>query len=113
MKLRDIAHCRAGDKGNTLNVSVIAYDERDYALLAREVTVERVRAAYGPLVTGRITRYELPRLGALNFVLEGALAGGVTTSLAADPHGKSLSALMVQMEISPPPRPSPSSGGGG
>jgi phage tail sheath gpL-like len=104
MILRDIAHCRAGDKGDTLNVSVIAYDERDYAFLAQEVTVERVRAAFGPLVKGRITRYDLPNLGALNFVLEGALAGGVTTSLAADPHGKTLSALLVAMVLPERPR---------
>ncbi len=99
MKLREIAHCRAGDKGDTLNVSVIAYDEADYAFIEREVTVERVRAAYGPLVRGRVSRYALPKLGALNFVLEGALAGGVTTSLAADPHGKSLSAVMVEIDL--------------
>jgi hypothetical protein len=99
VKLRDIAHCRAGDKGDTLNVSVIAYDEADYAFLEREVTVERVREAYGALVRGRITRYALPKLGALNFVLEGALSGGVTTSLAADPHGKSLSAVMVNIDL--------------
>lgn len=99
MKLREIAHCRAGDKGDTLNVSVIACDEGDYAFIEREVTVERVRAAYGALVRGRITRYALPNLGALNFVLEGALAGGVTTSLAADPHGKALSAIMVDIDL--------------
>jgi hypothetical protein len=99
MKLREIAHCRAGDKGDTLNVSVIAYDERDYPYLAEFVTVERVRAAYGALVTGAITRYEVPNIGALNFVLEGALAGGVTTSLSADPHGKSLSALLVNLDL--------------
>jgi hypothetical protein len=99
VKLRDIAHCRAGDKGDTLNVSVIAFDEGDYAFLEREVTVERVREAYGALVRGRITRYTLPKLGALNFVLEGALAGGVTTSLAADPHGKTLSAIMVDIDL--------------
>lgn len=99
MKLRELAHCRAGDKGDTLNVSVIAFDERDYPYLAEVVTVERVRAVYGALVTGPITRYELPNIGALNFVLEGALGGGVTTSLSADPHGKSLSALLVDLDL--------------
>jgi hypothetical protein len=103
MKLAELAHCRAGDKGDTLNVSVIAYDEADYAFLAREVTVARVRAAYAGVVRGAITRYELPGLGALNFVLEGALAGGVTTSLAADPHGKTLSSVMLDIDLPEPP----------
>lgn len=102
MKLREIAHCRAGDKGNTLNVSVIAHDERDYRLLQDHVTVARVRGAYGTLVQGKIERYELPNIGALNFVLHGALAGGVTTSLSSDPHGKSLSAVMVNIELPEP-----------
>jgi hypothetical protein len=99
MKLREFAHARAGDKGNTLNVGVVCYDERDFALLARELTTERVRAAYGPLVKGNIRRYELPLIGALNFVLEEALAGGVTTSLSIDPHGKSLSSLMLEIDL--------------
>jgi len=102
MKLREIAHCRAGDKGNTLNVSVIAYDERDYPWILAEVTVERVRAAYGALVKGRVERYEMPLIGALNFVLHEALAGGVTTSLSTDPHGKSLSAVMVNIDLPEP-----------
>ena len=73
MKLREIAHCRAGDKGNTLNISVIAHDERDFRLLQDQVTIERVRGAYGNLVKGKIERYELPNIGALNFVLHDAL----------------------------------------
>lgn len=99
MKLREIAHARAGDKGNTLSVGVICYDERDYQTLVRELTVERVRAAYAPLVKGQIRRYELPLIGAVNFVLEEALAGGVTTSLSPDPHGKSLSSLMLDIDL--------------
>ena len=102
MKLREIAHCRAGDKGNTLNVSVIAFDERDFRLLQDQVTVERVRNAYAGLVKGRIERYELPNIGALNFVLHDALAGGVTTSLSSDPHGKSFSAIMVNIDLPEP-----------
>ena len=102
MKLREIAHCRAGDKGNTSNISVIAYDERDFRLLQDQVTIERVRSACAGLVTGKIERYELPHIGALNFVLHGALAGGVTTSLSSDPHGKSFSAIMVNIDLPEP-----------
>jgi hypothetical protein len=102
VKLREIAHCRAGDKGNTSNVSVIAHDERDFRLLQDQMTIERVRSAYAGLVTGKIERYELPNIGALNFVLHGALAGGVTTSLSPDPHGKSFSAIMVNIDLPEP-----------
>ncbi|HTD91034.1 MAG TPA: hypothetical protein VK663_10260 [Burkholderiales bacterium] len=102
MKLREIAHCRAGDKGNTLNVSVIAYDERDFRWLQDQLTLERVRSAYANLVKGKIERYELPHIGALNFVLHDALAGGVTTSLSSDPHGKSFSAIMVNIDLPEP-----------
>ena len=69
MKLREIAHARAGDKGDTSNISVIAYDERDYPLLERHVTAERVREHFAGIVRGEVTRYELPLIGALNFVL--------------------------------------------
>ena len=99
MKLREIAHCRAGDKGNTLNVSVIAHDERDFRLLQDQVTIERVRGVYGALVKGNIERHELPNIGALNFVLHDALAGGVTTTLRLDIHGKSLSSVMVDIDL--------------
>ena len=99
MKLRAIAHTRTGDKGDTSNISVIAYDERDFAILARHVTAERVRAHLGAIVQGEITRYELPGIGALNFVLRGALGGGVTRSLALDPHGKSLSSALLDLDI--------------
>ena len=99
MKLRAIAHSRTGDKGNTSNISVIAYDERDFPRLARHVTAERVRAHFGEMIDGDVVRYELPGIGALNFVLRGALGGGVTRSLALDPHGKSLSSALLDLEI--------------
>lgn len=99
MKLRAIAHSRTGDKGNTSNISVIAFDGRDYPLLARHVTAERVRAHLSAIINGEVTRYELPGIGALNFVLRGALGGGVTRSLALDPHGKSLSSAVLDLEI--------------
>ncbi len=103
MKLRDLAHSRAGDKGNEANVSVIAFRQEDYLHLVRHVTAELVKAHFGPIVKGAVTRYELPKLGALNFVLQEALGGGVTRSLGLDPHGKCLSSLILEMDI-PEPR---------
>ena len=99
MKLREIAHSRTGDKGNTSNISVIAYDEKDYPLLEKHVTAERVKAHFAEIVEGEVTRYELPGIGALNFVLRGALAGGVTRSLALDAHGKGLSSAILNLDI--------------
>ena len=98
-KLYDLAHCRAGDKGDTSILSLIAYRAEDYALLAERVTVEAVRAHLDGIVQGDIRRYELPQLGALQFVCTHALGGGVTTSLALDAHGKSLSFALLEMEI--------------
>lgn len=103
MRLHELAHSRTGDKGDVANVSIIAYDLADYALLQQEVTVERVRAQLAGIVRGEILRYDLPALGALNFVLYGALGGGVTRSLALDSHGKSLSGLLLGMELRAPP----------
>ena len=99
MKLYDIAHSRAGDKGNISTISVIAYNEDDYPLLERLVTVERVMALFQGVGVTAVQRYELPCMGALNFVLHDALGGGVTRSLALDMHGKSLSGLMLEMEL--------------
>ena len=97
--LRELAHSRTGDKGDTSNISLIAYERADYPLLARYVTAERVREHFAGIVCGGVTRYELPRLGALNFVMEGALGGGVTRTLALDAHGKSLSSALLSMAI--------------
>jgi hypothetical protein len=99
MKLREIAHSRTGDKGDISNVSVIAFDMKDYALIARHVTAERVKAHYSDIVKGDVTRYELPQLGALNFVMRSALGGGVTRSLALDTHGKCLGSAILDMEV--------------
>lgn len=99
MLLRDIAHARAGDKGDISCISVIAYDAADYPRLAREVTVDRVRAHFAGIARGAVRRYELPGLGALNFVLEGALGGGVTRSLALDAHGKCLASKMLEIDL--------------
>lgn len=97
--LRELAHARSGDKGDTSNIGVIAYREAFYPLIAAQVTVERVRAHFRGLVKGRITRYELPRFSAINLVLEESLGGGVTRSLSLDPHGKSYSALILTLVI--------------
>ena len=99
MQLRDIAHARTGDKGDLSQISVIAYDEADYAFLAEHVTPERVRAVFAGVVGGEVRRYELPGLGALNFVMERALGGGVTRSLALDAHGKCLASVLLGMEL--------------
>lgn len=98
-KLYDLAHCRAGDKGNTSTLSLVAYRQEDYPLLVQRVTSDTVARHLGNIVRGVIKRYELPQLGALQFVCEYALAGGVTTSLALDAHGKSLSFALLEMEI--------------
>ena len=99
MKLREIAHSRTGDKGNISNISVIAYDAKDYDLLREQVTPERVKAHFAGVVEGNVVRYELPNLGALNFVMDQALGGGVTRSLALDAHGKSLSSALLDLDI--------------
>ncbi|MBV9782965.1 MAG: hypothetical protein JO264_04020 [Acidisphaera sp.] len=99
MRLQELAHSRTGDKGNVSNISVIAYRMEDYPLLLRHVTAERVGKHFADIVRGQVERYEMPSIGALNFVLHGALAGGVTRSLSLDPHGKSLSSSLLEMEI--------------
>ena len=99
MKLRELAHSRAGDKGDTSNLSLIAYDARHYEHLRRHVTAAAVREHLAGVVAGDVVRYELPQLGAFNFVLAGALGGGVTRSLALDAHGKSLSSALLELEI--------------
>ena len=98
-KLYELAHCRAGDKGNTSILSLIAYQPSDYALLERVVTAEVVRKHLTDICEGEVRRYELPQLGALQFVLSHALAGGVTTSLALDAHGKSLSYALLELVV--------------
>lgn len=99
VKVYELGHARAGDKGNTSNVSVIAYDDKAWRILREQLTKERVTQAYAHVAKGPVTRYELPKLKALNFVIENALGGGVTISLALDAHGKSLSYLMLDIEL--------------
>jgi len=99
MKLRELAHSRTGDKGPTVNISVIARDERDYERLERVVTADRVKQHLAEIADGDVARYTLPAIGALNFVLQRARGEAVTRSLALDAHGKSLSSALLDMEI--------------
>ena len=97
--VRDIAHARAGDKGNTSNVNVWAYDPADYELLKRVLTPERIKQAFPDLIRGAVTRYELPHLCGLNLVMQDALEGGVNSSLNLDSHGKSWSYLILGLTL--------------
>jgi len=99
VRLSQIAHTRSGDKGDTCNIGVIALHPRDYPVLVREVTAERVRRHFGDLVQGPVERYELPNLGALNFLLHQALGGGGTVSLRTDAQGKTFGAALLALEI--------------
>jgi len=101
MKTRvyDLAHVRSGDKGNTLNVAVVAYDATAWRRLRLHLTAQRVQQAYAHLGAIATVRYAVDSLEALNFVIQGVLAGGVTRSLRLDPHGKSLSALLLGIEL--------------
>ena len=102
VKLVDLAHARSGDKGDTANVGVIAYDEADYPLLRELLTVERVKVHFGDLVPGKVERFELPNLHALNFLLHGALGGGGTVSLMTDAQGKVFSTALLRMDVEVP-----------
>ena len=97
--LYDIAHARTGDKGNCSNISVIAYQLADYDWLVEQVTVERVTAHFASRHPTKVVRYLLPKLGAINFVLDGILDGGVNDALNLDMHGKGLSFHLLEMQI--------------
>ncbi|MFP3848508.1 hypothetical protein [Pseudomonas sp. W5-01] len=102
VKLRELAHSRTGDKGDTSNISVIAFNAEDYSRLLQALTVERVAAHFAELLgddASRVFRYELPKVHALNFVLPGILKGGVTRSLALDAHGKALGAALLDIDV--------------
>ncbi|HUG39003.1 MAG TPA: hypothetical protein VMM12_00875 [Longimicrobiales bacterium] len=102
--LKDLAHARSGDKGDTVNVGVIAYREEDYPLLVELLTAARVKEHFGELVKGDVERFELPNLGALNFLLHNALGGGGTVSLMTDAQGKTFSTAMLRLELDVPDR---------
>jgi hypothetical protein len=102
VRLFDLAHARSGDKGNTVNVGVIARKPEYYELLRDLLTVERVKAHFGDLVKGRVERFELPNIGALNFLLHEALDGGGTVSLMTDAQGKTFSTALLRMWVEVP-----------
>ena len=99
MKVADLAHGRSGDKGDTCNVGIVANDDEGYAILRRELTADRVKEHYGDLVQGTVTRYELPGIRALNFVLTRALDGGGTMSLRSDHLGKVMYAWLLRLDL--------------
>ncbi|HOY11858.1 MAG TPA: hypothetical protein PLY70_01910 [Saprospiraceae bacterium] len=99
MKLLEIAHARSGDKGNISNISLIVYDQSNFQFIKENVTEEKVKDWFKDIVLGEVKRYELPQLGALNFVLYDALDGGVTSSTLLDKHRKSLSSFLLEMDI--------------
>ena len=99
VQLVKLAHARSGDKGDTANVGLIALSDEIYPLLVREVTEEKVAAHFGPMVKGGVERFELPNLGALNFLLHGSLGGGGTLSLMTDAQGKTFSTALLRMYI--------------
>lgn len=102
IQLVDLAHARSGDKGDTANVGVIAYDPSHYELLKEVLTVERVKEHFGEMVLGPVERFELPNLGALNFLLHNALDGGGTMSLMNDAQGKVFSTALLRLEVDVP-----------
>ena len=102
IELTKLAHARSGDKGDTANVGVIALKEEIYPILVREVTAEKVKDHFGEMVKGEVERFELPNLGALNFLLHESLGGGGTVSLMTDAQGKTFSTALLRMEIEVP-----------
>lgn len=102
IQLVEIAHARSGDKGDTANVGLIALKAQYYPILVREVTEDAVKRHFGPMVKGKVERFELPNLQALNFLLHGSLGGGGTLSLMTDAQGKTFSTALLRMKIEVP-----------
>ena len=102
VKLVELAHARSGDKGDVVNIGVVAYDPEHYPLLTRVLTAARVQEHFGDMVKGKVVRYELPNLHALNFVLPQALGGGGTVSLMMDAQGKVFSTALLRMDVNVP-----------
>lgn len=102
IKLVKLAHARSGDKGDTANVGLIALKDEYYKLLEREVTAERVKEHFRGICLGEVERFELPNLGALNFLLHESLGGGGTLSLMTDAQGKTFSTALLRMEVDVP-----------
>lgn len=99
IKLKDIAHGRSGDKGNAANIGIIAYDQKGYELLKKHLTAKKVKHHFKGICFGKVERYEMPNIRALNFVLHNTLGGGGTVSLKHDAQGKTLAAALLRLEI--------------
>ena len=102
VQLREICHARSGDKGFHANIGLIVYDKRHFELIRQQVTAERVKELFHDSVKGEVKRYELPRMGALNFVLRDSLDGGATRTLSLDGYGKVLSSVLLSLEVEIP-----------
>jgi hypothetical protein len=99
IKLIDIAHARSGDKGDAGNVGVIAYDDKGYEIIKKHLTTERVKKHFEGICFGKVERYEMPNIRAINFLLHNTLGGGGTVSLKHDAQGKILASAMLRMEL--------------
>ncbi|GAB6281807.1 MAG: hypothetical protein STSR0008_05490 [Ignavibacterium sp.] len=99
IKLIDIAHGRSGDKGDTANIGIIAYNKSDYEIIKKYLTTEEVKKYFEGICFGEVERFELPNLNALNFLLHNSLGGGGTISLKLDAQGKTLAAALLKMEL--------------
>ena len=99
IQLRKIAHGRSGDKGDAANIGIIAYDEKGYKIIEKYLTAERVKKHFEEICHGKVERYEMPNIRALNFMLHNTLGGGGTVSLKLDAQGKTLAAALLRMEL--------------
>lgn len=99
IKLKDICHARSGDKGDNCNIGIIAYDDKGYDLIKKHLTAEAVKKYFGEICKGKVERFELPNLRALNFLLYNALGGGGTISLKHDSQGKTYASALLRMEL--------------
>ena len=102
IKLIDIAHGRSGDKGDAVNIGIIAYDDKGYEIIKKHLTAEKVKEHFAGICKGNVDRYELPNIRALNFMLHNTLGGGGTVSLKHDAQGKTLAAALLRMELDIP-----------
>jgi hypothetical protein len=99
VKLRDIAHGRSGDKGDAANIGIIAYDEEAYQVIQKHLTAEKVKKHFEGICFGKVERFELPNIKALNFLLNNTLGGGGTVSLKHDAQGKTLASALLRIEL--------------
>ena len=99
IKLREIAHGRSGDKGDAANIGIIAYDEKGYKIIEKYLTAKKVKKHFEGICYGKVERYEMPNIRALNFMLHNTLGGGGTVSLKLDAQGKTLAAALLRLEL--------------